>query len=370
MPAESSGAARAWSFSRRFRTFLAFSAYPGYKARPGPADVLPGPGRNRPTQPGRHRPGVFCWWTGHGGSSPGRFRPQHDQTGPSGSRTAGKDACRRTAPADRKPHRDHTALQEEPDDHPRLRPVRPQCRTGADRRRTGLHRPHPHPAGGHSADCGRPRRDRPGPDRHRQDRGLRPAPAAPFGPATPRRAGACPRPHPRTGHSGGRGPRAVRPGRGRQGARPVRRPVLPAAAPQPARAGRGGGGHARPPARPDGTGQPGPGRGAHRGPRRGRRDAVHGLCRGHRVHPRPHPARASDPALLGHHLPAGAGAVQALPARPPNRVGHPGAAHRRLHRAALLPGQPPGQGGGTYPADRDGDHRQRPCLRPHPPGHR
>ena len=74
---------------------------------------------------------------------------------------------------------------------------------------------------------------------------------------------------------------------------------------------RRGGGHAGARARPH---RPGHARLAepHDGrPRRGRRDARHGLRRGHRVDPPGHPGGPADPAVLGHHAARGSTAWSA-----------------------------------------------------------
>ncbi len=144
--------------------------------------------------------------------------------------------------------------------------------------------------------------DGPGPDRHRQDGGLRAAAAEPAAEQpSVRRALAGARPHPGTGHPDRRRDPAARAAHPHQGRRDLRRRGpeqageraaqpsrdrrrLPRPRPRPHRAG---------PAAPRERGDPGAGR--------GRPHVRHGLPARHpQDHARAAPA-AAEPALLGHH---------------------------------------------------------------------
>ena len=181
--------------------------------------------------------------------------------------------------------------------HPRACPAIAQ---GARRRR--LRDALTDPGGLHPRAAGRPRPARRGPDRHRQDRRLRPAAATEDRPQARRAAGPDPDADARAGDPGRRGLAEVRPPHAR----------LPCAA--DLRWAKHGGAVARPLTRhpchrrhsrprhgPPGTQEPGAQQPAHAGAGRSRRNAAHGLHRRRQVDPRTHPGRAPDRAVLGHH---------------------------------------------------------------------
>ncbi len=127
----------------------------------------------------------------------------------------------------------------------------PSCSTALAR--AGLRGAHADPARGHPAPARGPRPARAGGDRHRQDGGVRPAPAAADSrrtPAATRRVAPGARAHPRAGHAGLRGDPPLRPRPRRPGAADLRRPAdRPPAAGAAARRRRGGR-HARAGPRP------------------------------------------------------------------------------------------------------------------------
>ena len=86
----------------------------------------------------------------------------------------------------------------------------------------------------------------------------------------------------------------------------------------------------------------------HRRPRRGRRDARHGLRRGHRNDPRLTAGRASDRAVLGNDAAAHRRHRQALPHRP-------GAHHGEGHGEC----RPPGADHASGPTSSNGHTRRR-----------
>ncbi len=153
----------------------------------------------------------------------------------------------------------------------------------------------------------RPRRGRSGRHRHRQDRRLR-APTA----AAHHRGGSGTRPdqrlhpgsHPRAGDAGGRGGPQVR-----EGPRPERRAAVwrcghGSADPRPeARRRRRGGDSRSSPGSPPTAGAEAR-RGSHADPRRGGRDARHGIRRRPRGDPERDGVRSADGALHGHHASA------------------------------------------------------------------
>ncbi len=228
-----------------------------------------------------------------------------------------------------------------------------------------------HPGRDHPPPAGRQGRAGPGPDRHRQDRRLRPAPAGKAGPGGELAPGPGAVPHPRTGHPGRRGlPEVRRPPARLPGAADLRRPGLwPAAAgPAPRRARRGR--HPRPHHRPPRQGLARPLAPAHPGAGRSRRNAAHGLHRRRRGHPQEDAGRAPDGAVLGDHaarhpphrpdLPQGTG-------RSNDRGQDP---HRRQHPPAQLGSQRHAQARRAYPHPRSRTLRRHDRFRPHQAGHR
>ena len=113
-----------------------------------------------------------------------------------------------------------------------------------------------------------------------------------------------PRPHARAGHAGGGGHPQVLAGARPQRRAPLRRRGDGPADPRPQARGRRRGGDPRPRARPPGAAHAEARLGACPRPRRGGRDARHGLRRGHRGDPRRHAAGAADGALRGDHASA------------------------------------------------------------------
>ena len=186
--------------------------------------------------------------------------------------------------------------------HARFQTSPAGARPAAGRRRARLHATDPHPGAEPARHPRRPRRHRAGTDRQRQDRRVRPGPAAPAGRGDRAHPGAGAVPHARTGRPGGAA--AAQAGGGPaqpQGPDAVRRPAAGAADPfaGSARSARGGR-HAGP--HPGTAAQEGaaPGQRAHAGAGRGRPHVGHGL-RG--ADPRDHRQDAEgppEPAVLGH----------------------------------------------------------------------
>ena len=202
-------------------------------------------------------------------------------------------------------------------------------------RRAGVGDAHSDPGGDDRAPPRRPRRDRPGPDGQRQDRGLHAADPGAHRRRLGRPAGDRAVPDARAGAAGGRRlPRARRlPGGRARGARLRRRADPRADRPaRPRRPGRRG--HARPRARPAAARQDGARRLPHGGAGRGRRDAVDGLHRRHPRDPAAHAVGPPDGALLrdhaGAHPPPGGGGA----AQPAARLRDAGGDHGRHHRPA------------------------------------
>ena len=219
---------------------------------------------------------------------------------------------------------------------------RPAAVAGPRGRR--LPHPHPDPGARHPGAAGRQGHAGHRPDRHRQDRRVRPAPAAaPRGGSPRRRAAPRPRPgpgaHPRARDPDPRQLQDLRPPSGPAPHGGVRR-GRPAAAGQGHGQGRRHpGGDAWPPARPDAAGPHRARPGRVPGAGRGRPDARHGL------HPRC-PQDRRDPAegapvaaVLGDHAGRGRapGRRHAAPAGPgrghaQRRDGRPGRAARAVRR--------------------------------------
>ena len=194
--------------------------------------------------------------------------------------------------------------------------LRPELETVLDRAR--LRGADADPAAGDPAAARRPRPGRPGGDRHRQDRRLRAAAAAPAARGRPRQAalGAGPGADPRAGGPGERGDRPLRRRPRGTGAHRLRRPAdrrAAAGAPEGRRRGRRDARSRDRPPRPRlAVARRPPGR----GPGRGRRDVRHGLRRRHRGDPQGLPARAADRAVLGHHAAQDRQDVAPAPDRP------------------------------------------------------
>ena len=139
----------------------------------------------------------------------------------------------------------------------------------------GYESPVADPGRDHSAAAGRPRRARPGADRHRQDRRLRAADPVAAGSHARQAAGAGAGAHARAGDPGRRGLPALRRAHARfPRAADLRRPGLRPAAARPAPRRACGGGHARARDRSPEEEHAGPVRAALPGAGRGRRDAA------------------------------------------------------------------------------------------------
>ncbi|CAA9478971.1 MAG: DEAD-box ATP-dependent RNA helicase DeaD (CshA), partial [uncultured Solirubrobacteraceae bacterium] len=220
------------------------------------------------------------------------------------------------------------------DDLRRSRPLRPRP-AGARRRR--LRHPEPHPGAGHPGPARGPRRDRAGPDRHRQDGRLRPADDRGRRPVGSGGAGARPDADARAVHPGHAGDPRLRRAQGHRPGRGLRRGADPRAAGPPQERRSRGGRHRRPRPRPDLAPLPDPALLPLRGPRRGRRDARPGLPRGRREDPRAHPGQPSDRAVQRHHGARDPRARRAPPLRARAGQGQGRDADHR-HRRAVLPG--------------------------------
>ena len=202
--------------------------------------------------------------------------------------------------------------------------------------------PRPRPQGGHRhrarrarlrgavADPGegdpgiarRLRHDRPGADRHRQDRGLRVAAAAVPGPQRRRDPGDRPHPDPRALHPGDAGAALLRRAPRRQRRRRVRGNVGPRAGVARPQQGARRRRHRRADEGPDLPRRARPDRHALRRPRRGRRDARSRVHRGRRADPAHVPERSPDDALQRDDAAADRPARRDLHVRPGDDLDH------------------------------------------------
>ncbi|CAA9485473.1 MAG: DEAD-box ATP-dependent RNA helicase DeaD (CshA), partial [uncultured Solirubrobacterales bacterium] len=192
---------------------------------------------------------------------------------------------------------------------------------------------HTDPGADHPRSARGPRRDRPGPDRNRQDRGLRAAAARLRRSRRRGHPGARAHADPRTVHPGHPGPAGLRRTPRDQGDRGVRR----RADPHPGLAAQGGTTgrrrHGRAGHGPDEPPRARPLLGPLRRPRRGRRDARPRLPRGRRDHPLARSLRPPDRALLGDHAAGDRQARREADVRPGDHQGSRRHADHRHRRA-------------------------------------
>ncbi len=186
--------------------------------------------------------------------------------------------------------------------HERFRHPVPLPGAGAGHRRARLHHDDPGAGAEPAADPGRQRRHRAGAHRQRQDRRVRPGPAAQAGSGADPRAGAGAVPDPRTGRPGRQAAAQAghRHSKHETGGADRRHAAWPAAGLAGGARPAGGGRHAR--AHP-GTGaqaRAAPGRGAHAGTGRGRPHARHGLRRADPRDRQPLRQAPPEPAVFGH----------------------------------------------------------------------
>ncbi|SYZ50612.1 hypothetical protein CPBF426_08570 [Xanthomonas arboricola pv. juglandis] len=250
----------------------------------------------------------------------------------------------------------------------RPRPLR-RCDEGGCRRR--LRVAVADPGRHHSRAAGRPRRARPGADRHRQDRRVRAAGAVQRRPQPTQAAGAGAGPDPRAGHPGRRGvPEICRSHSRLPRAAGLRRPALRAAA-ERAQARRAcGGRHSRPGDRSPGSRHAGPVPAQDAGAGRSRRNAAHGLHRRRRSGAEEVAGETPGGAVLGNHA-AGDPPHRADLSERPGRSHHRGQDHHLgQYPPALLVGERPAQAGRADPHPGSRAVRRHDHLRPHQGRHR